>query len=452
MATARFPLPSVPGESSLNRTRVSSVSGVRCFNPRRNSRFSMSFDDTKRLCSSIAVGFLTGLGSIDVVNAVGLAEVVQQSALGEPLRVVIPVIANSDDASDDNLSGECTKLVAPPGDRSESDLPQLTGGRVSLERSAKGTQLVVTSGRPMNEPVLALTVQVGCRDSIRRQYTLLLDPPAIDTPMAEATGLTHETIPSELPRAEVLVATPYAEEAAVNPSPKKSPAAAKSNRSVSHHKSVKTGSKSKVASTVRPPAAGASSPKPRLSVSHGVQDAEHSGRPSVEDVDVETVVLRRRVEELSEMVLRMQQELSAARAERDASEAAAKKTTLEVPTRAYQDWLLLIMALVLMALLLERWSQRRIKSQVSGAATAIDLDTSPERMLFDISEATMSPAPLLDMEEAQVNTREPAKPESTPAAGAGVARVQARSLDFRHDPERAFDEELQLTKRVGHRS
>lgn len=427
------------------------MSGVKCVNQRRNSRFSLSFDGTKRLCSSIAVGFLTGFGNFDVVNAIGLAEVVQQSALGESLRVVIPVIANSDDASDDNLSGECTKLVAPPGDRSESDVPQLTSGRVSLERSAKGTQLVVTSGRPINEPVLALTVQVGCRDSIRRQYTLLLDPPAIDTPMAEATGLTQETIPSELPRAEALVATPYAEEAAVDPPVKRSPAAAKSNKSVSHHKSVKTGSKSHATNTVKKPAPVASGGQPKLSVSRSARDVEHGVQPSVEDVNVETVVLKRRVEELSEMVLRMQQELSAARAERDAARAAAKKTTLEVPTRAYQDWLLLIMALVLMGLLLERWSQRRIKSPVSGAATAIDLDTSPERMMFDTSEATMSPAPLLDMEEAQANTREPAKPESTPATEADVARVQFRSLDFRYDPERAFDEELQLTKRVGQR-
>jgi hypothetical protein len=433
---------------------VSSVSGVKCVNQRRNSRFSLSFDGTKRLCSSIAVGFLTGLGSVDVVNAIGLTEVVQQSVLGEPLRVVIPVIANSDDASDDNLSGECTKLVAPPGERSDSDVPQLTSGRVSLERSARGAQLVVTSSRPINEPVLSLIVQVGCRDSIRRQYTLLLDPPAIETPMAEATGLTHETIPSELPRAETLVAAPRSEEAAVHSPPKRSPAAAKSNRSVSHHKSARTDSISKVASTAKPPAAGASSPKPRLSVSHGVQEAEHGGHPSVEDVDVETVVLKRRVEELSEMVLRMQQELSAARAERDAADAAAKKAAREVPSRAYQDWLLLIMALVLMALLLERWSQRRAGPRVPGALTAIDLDTlgsTPERTVFDTSEATMSPAPVLDLEESQANSGEPAESESPLPGQADVARGQVRPLDFR-DPEHLFDEEFKPTERVSRRS
>src|SRR5215472_6471388 len=219
----------------------------------------MSFDGTKRLCSSIAVGVLTGLGSVDVVNAIGLAEVVQQSALGEPLRVVIPVIANSDDASDDNLSGECTKLVAPPGDRSESDVPQLTSGRVSLERSAKGTQLVVTSSRPINEPVLSLTVQVGCTDSIRRQYTLLLDPPAIDTPMADAAGVPREAIASEVRRAEALVAAPCPEEPAAHPSPERSATAAKSTKPVSHHKSAKAGSKSRAASTVKKPAPAPSS-------------------------------------------------------------------------------------------------------------------------------------------------------------------------------------------------
>jgi hypothetical protein len=78
------------------------------------------------------------------------------------------------------------------------------------------------------------------------------------------------------------------------------------------------------------------------------------------------------------------------------------------------------------------------------------LGSTPERTVFDTSDATMSSAPLLDLEEAQANSEEPAKTQSAPAGQADVAHAQASQLDFRYDPEISFDEELQPTKR--HRS
>jgi hypothetical protein len=62
-----------------------------------------------------------------VVQAVGLDEISQQSGLGEPLRLVIPVIA-TDVVAGDDLAGECFKLVRPGA----NDVPQLSSVRLTL--------------------------------------------------------------------------------------------------------------------------------------------------------------------------------------------------------------------------------------------------------------------------------------------------------------------------------
>ena len=54
------------------------------------------------------------------------------------------------------------------------------------ERTPAGAQLVIASSRPVNDPVVRVSVQAGCDQLVRRDYTLLLDPPAIDPPQAVA--------------------------------------------------------------------------------------------------------------------------------------------------------------------------------------------------------------------------------------------------------------------------
>lgn len=115
-------------------------------------------------CAALAgVLFLPGLAS-----AVALGNIALQSSLGQPLRVVIPVALNSGEV----LDTSCLKLVrdAEPG------TPQLLTGRVSLERNAASTRLIVTTPRPMDEPALRISVLAGCGNTVRRDYVLLLDP------------------------------------------------------------------------------------------------------------------------------------------------------------------------------------------------------------------------------------------------------------------------------------
>ena len=49
---------------------------------------ALSSSGANRRLPSITVGLLAALGGIEVANAIGLGDVSQQSALGEPLRIV----------------------------------------------------------------------------------------------------------------------------------------------------------------------------------------------------------------------------------------------------------------------------------------------------------------------------------------------------------------------------
>ena len=102
------------------------------------------------------------------VSAVALGNIALQSSLGQPLRAVIPVALSAGET----LNTSCLKLVRDP----ISGTPQLLTGRVSVERNAASTRLIVTTPRAMNEPALGLSVQAGCGgDTTRRDYVLLLD-------------------------------------------------------------------------------------------------------------------------------------------------------------------------------------------------------------------------------------------------------------------------------------
>jgi hypothetical protein len=105
--------------------------------------------------------------------AVALGNIALQSSLGQPLRVVIPVALSTGET----LNTACLKLARDPA----PGTPQLLTGRVSVERNASGTRLIVTTPRPVEEPTLRVSVQAGCSDTMRRDYVLLLDPQGFDS-------------------------------------------------------------------------------------------------------------------------------------------------------------------------------------------------------------------------------------------------------------------------------
>ena len=126
--------------------------------------FASTYRVTHCACAALA-GVLIQSG---LVSALALGNIALQSSLGQPLRVIIPVALS--DGETINVS--CLKLVRDPSDRT----PQLMTGRVSVERNAAHTRLIVTTPRPVNEPALRLSLQAGCSDTMRRDYVLLIDP------------------------------------------------------------------------------------------------------------------------------------------------------------------------------------------------------------------------------------------------------------------------------------
>ena len=102
-------------------------------------------------------------------RALALGEATVLSALGEPLRAVIPVTAERGET----IAADCLGL-APPGDGPGVGVT----AKVSLERAAAGPRLAVTTSQAVAEPALRLSLRAGCEAEVRRDYLLLLDPPA----------------------------------------------------------------------------------------------------------------------------------------------------------------------------------------------------------------------------------------------------------------------------------
>jgi hypothetical protein len=167
---------------------------------------------------SFACAVLAGaLFQPGLVSAVALGNIALQSSLGQPLRVVIPVALGDGET----LNTSCLKLVRDP----VAGTPQLLTGRVSVERNAANTRLIVTTPRPVDEPALRLSVQAGCGDTTRRDYVLLLDPqgnePNAKVASADLDEFKHyagAARPTAAPRRAQLVA------ASPDPSPGSAPA------------------------------------------------------------------------------------------------------------------------------------------------------------------------------------------------------------------------------------
>jgi hypothetical protein len=103
--------------------------------------------------------------------ALSLGDAAPQSTLGQPLRVAVAIDASKAQA----LTAACVHVIADAS--GGSGPPRLLTGRVTIDRTAAGAQLLVTTARAVNEPVVRLAVQAGCDGTTRRDYVLLLDPP-----------------------------------------------------------------------------------------------------------------------------------------------------------------------------------------------------------------------------------------------------------------------------------
>ena len=94
------------------------------------------------------------------------------SYLGQPLRLAIPLLG----ATGDSLEPGCFRVVTP----SRADgLTVISQARVELQTSSSPPLLIVRSSRAVDDPVVRVSIEAGCDSPIRRDYTILLDPPPV---------------------------------------------------------------------------------------------------------------------------------------------------------------------------------------------------------------------------------------------------------------------------------
>jgi hypothetical protein len=156
--------------------------------------------------------------------ALSLGDAAPQSSLGQPLRVVVAI----DAPKAQSLTAACVRVSADAA--GGSGPPRLLTGRVTIDRTAAGSQLLVTTAGPVNDPVVRLAVQAGCGGTTRRDYVLLLDPPATGATTAvsahrraETTAVAMAAMPrvaKPAPSGFIHVATARSDTAIREPAPK----------------------------------------------------------------------------------------------------------------------------------------------------------------------------------------------------------------------------------------
>ena len=110
-------------------------------------------------------------------DAAGLGRLAVMSALGQPLNAEIELLSVQ--------KGEIViAKLASVDTYQKANLPYnsaLVGTRVTVEKRSNGQlYLKATTPRPVNEPFVELVVELSSEHGrVTRQYTVLLDPPAM---------------------------------------------------------------------------------------------------------------------------------------------------------------------------------------------------------------------------------------------------------------------------------
>jgi hypothetical protein len=113
-------------------------------------------------------GLLSAAIFSGAASAVGLGEITLHSRIGEALRAEIPVLAGGE-----SLDSACFSLGPVPG----ADIPVITAARTRLVRIGQDYRLILTGSKPIDEPVVVISLRAACGMDLQREYMLLPAPP-----------------------------------------------------------------------------------------------------------------------------------------------------------------------------------------------------------------------------------------------------------------------------------
>lgn len=126
-------------------------------------------------------------------DALGLGEITLHSRIGEPVRAELPLIAQDDNPPPD---AGCFTLAPLPG----ADFPVITSARLRLVKIANRQRLIITGSQPVEEPIIAIHVRVGCGLDLQREYLLLPPPPPSADSQFVAEQATTDPAPPQRPK------------------------------------------------------------------------------------------------------------------------------------------------------------------------------------------------------------------------------------------------------------
>ena len=162
-----------------------------------------------------------------VTHAAGLGKLNVMSALGEPLKADVELVAEK------NEIGSLAVRLASAEAFEHAGLsysPLVAGVKVSIEKRASGEPYVrLTSSQPITEPFLDLLIELTWSTGrISREFTALLDPPSVIAEREKQKAAAVEVRPAPAPPQPKPEPVPAAEAAKPEPEPAKSeePAAA----------------------------------------------------------------------------------------------------------------------------------------------------------------------------------------------------------------------------------
>ncbi len=164
----------------------------------------------------VPLGLLAALALVPgLAGAAGLGRLTVQSSLGQPLRaeVDVPAVAR-DEAPSLQIK------LAPQAAFRQANLdysPALTQLRFELQPRDEGSYVVsITSAQPVSEPYLDLLLELSWASGrVLREYTVLLDPPA----MHQAPVIVAPAATEVVPAPEPVSAAPASQPAAVVAAP-----------------------------------------------------------------------------------------------------------------------------------------------------------------------------------------------------------------------------------------
>ena len=372
---------------------------------------------------------------------VSLDAIMEQSFLGEPLRIVVPVAVRSDET----LSEECIRVIPTTTD-ARGGIPEVRSARIALKQVASRRSLVVISGPAVNEPAMRITLEAGCENQLRREYVMLFDPPVENSPVLGTAAPPAANLATGPALTENAAAPTAAADTTTFAPPPTSALKSRASRTAGSR-----GDAEKAAIHAPAPRRPSKNSGDQLAISR-VGQGDMSRNAQLADVEEQEVILRHRVAELSATVIRMQQEqidqlaaeaqrlqreVAAAQAAQRVAEEAARMSPWSMLERSSgENWQLVVLVLALATLLAALVSQRRrLPSRASIGA---------ERALMATGQSGFEGETYTDM--AALNAAPTSEPpfKTRQPRNVRVAQRGEDSLQFSHH-DREFEQELDET-------